>query len=685
MSDRDRLQVSSASSGRTGAAVDREIDSTYREERVFQPPKSFSRAAHIPTLEAYQELYRESLDEPDAFWARQAEETLEWFRKWDEVLQYDFESIGEREGPFVRYFAGGTLNASYNCLDRHVMQGRGDKPAILWQGDEEADRRVITYRDLHAEVNRLANVLKRRGVGRGDTVTIYLPMIPELPMAMLACARIGAIHSVVFSAFSADSLKNRILDGESTFLITTDGYTRAGKVIPTKETADRALQACPGVRHVLVVRRLGRDVPFQDGRDLWWSDEITAAEVADECPPEEMEAEDPLFILYTSGSTGKPKGVLHTTGGYLVYATLTTRLIFDLKEEDVYWCTADCGWITGHSYIVYGPLSLGATVVMFEGVPTFPEPDRFWKIVEDYGVTVFYTAPTAIRALMRRGEAWPNRRDLSSLRLLGTVGEPINPEAWMWYYEVIGKERCPIVDTWWQTETGGILISPLPGAMPMKPGSAAMPFFGVVPEILRGDGSRADVNEGGALVITKPWPGMIRGVYGDPKNERVKEVYFSQFPGTFYTSDGCRLDEDGFHWFMGRIDDVLNVSGHRLATAEVESALVSHPSVVEAAVVGYPHEIKGQGIYCYVVLLEGQKPSEDLRKELVQTVRTEIGPIATPDEIRFSDDLPKTRSGKIMRRILRSLAAGRVEDVGDTSTLADASVVERLMEDLDPG
>ncbi|MFQ5918635.1 MAG: acetate--CoA ligase [Thermoplasmata archaeon] len=663
----------------------REIASRYREERVFPPPKAFSKAAHVPSLEAYERLYRESLERPDAFWAQQAEETLAWFRKWDEVLWYDFERVGEVEGPYVRFFAGGTLNASYNCLDRHLQAGRGDKPAILWQGEEEADRRVLTYRELHAEVNRLTHVLKRRGVGRGDTVTIYLPMIPELPMAMLACARIGAIHSVVFSAFSADSLKNRILDGKSTFLITTDGYTRAGKVIRTKETADRALEACPEVRHVLVVRRLGRDVPFQDGRDLGWSEEIAATEGADEFPPEEMEAEDPLFILYTSGSTGKPKGVLHTTGGYMVYATLTTKLIFDLKEEDIYWCTADCGWITGHSYIVYGPLSLGATVVMFEGVPTYPEPDRFWKIVEDYGVTVFYTAPTAIRALMRRGEEWPNRRDLSSLRLLGTVGEPINPEAWMWYYEVIGKGRTPIVDTWWQTETGGILISPLPGAMPMKPGSAAMPFFGVAPEILRSDGSRAKVNEGGALVITKPWPGMIRGVYGDPKNERVKEVYFSQFPGTFYTSDGCRVDEDGFHWFMGRIDDVLNVSGHRLATAEVESALVAHPSVVEAAVVGYPHEIKGQGIYSYVVLREGQEPSEALRKELVQTVRTEIGPIATPDRIQFSDDLPKTRSGKIMRRILRSLAAGQVEDVGDTSTLADASVVERLMEELDQG
>ncbi|MEE9593703.1 MAG: acetate--CoA ligase, partial [Thermoplasmata archaeon] len=565
-----------------------EIASMFREERVFPPPKALRTGAYVRGPKEYEELYRDSVENPEAFWAKQAEETIEWFRTWDEVFWYDFERVGEFEGPFVRYFAGGKLNASYNCLDRHIRGGRGAKPAIIWQGEQEEDRRTFSYQELYEEVVKLANVLKGRGVRQGDTVTIYLPMIPELAIAMLACARIGAIHSVVFSAFSADSLRNRILDGHSTFLITADGYTRAGKAIRPRESAEVALEGCPEIRHVLVVRRLRIDVPFQEGRDLWWDDEMASDRAAGECPPAEMDAEDPLFILYTSGSTGKPKGVLHTTGGYMVYVTLTAKLIFDLRDEDVYWCTADIGWITGHSYIVYGPLSLGATVLMFEGVPTYPEPDRFWKIVEDYGVTVFYTAPTAIRALMRQGDKWPNKHDLSSLRVLGSVGEPINPEAWMWYYEVIGKRRSPIMDTWWQTETGGILITPLPGAIPTKPGSASKPFFGVEPQILRSDGTPAEVNEGGALVITKPWPGMIRGVYGDPKNERVKEVYFERFPGTFYTSDGCRLDEEGFYWLLGRIDDVLNVSGHRLATAEVESALVSHASVVEAAVVGYP-------------------------------------------------------------------------------------------------
>ncbi|MEE8199353.1 MAG: acetate--CoA ligase [Thermoplasmata archaeon] len=663
--------------------MSREIASRMREDRVFHPPEDLSKKAHVASLEAYEQLYRESLDHPEAFWARQADETIEWFRKWDEVQWYDFERVGEFEGPYVRFFAGGRLNASYNCLDRHVLQGRGDKPAILWQGEDEADRRSLTYRELHEEVNRLANVLKRRGVRRGDTVTIYLPMIPELPMAMLACARIGAIHSVVFSAFSADALQSRILDGRSTFLITADGYTRAGKVVRPKAQADSALESCPDVRHVLVVRRLGIDVPIREGRDLWWHDEMAEEEVAGDCPPEEMDAEDPLFILYTSGSTGKPKGVLHTTGGYMVYVTLTTKLVFDLKDEDVYWCTADCGWVTGHSYIVYGPLSLGATVLMFEGVPTYPHPDRFWKIVEDHGVTIFYTAPTAIRALMRYGNEWPERHDLSTLRVLGTVGEPINPEAWMWYYRVIGKERCPIVDTWWQTETGGILISPLPGALPMKPGSASRPFFGVEARILRSDGTPAAVNEGGALVIARPWPSIIRGVVGDPRNERIKEVYFSRFPGTFYTSDGCRLDEDGFYWLLGRIDDVLNVSGHRLATAEIENVLVSDDRVVEAGVVGYPHEVKGQGIHCFVVLREGVEPSEALRKDLIRRVGGDIGPIAKPDRIQFATDLPKTRSGKIMRRILRRMASGQAEDIGDTSTLADASVVEQLIQDLE--
>ncbi len=631
-------------------------------------------------MEEYKRQYRESIDDPAGFWGRIADESLEWFRKWDKVLEYDYSKIGEVKGPFVQYYIGGKLNAAYNCLDRHLESGKGDKVAILWQGEEVEDRRSFTYRQLHDEVSRLANVLKKRGVRRGDVVTIFLPMIPELPIALLACARIGAIHSVVFSAFSPGSLRDRILDGGSTFLITADGYPRGGKTVRSKDNADVALKSCPDVRHVLVVRRMGIEVDLQEGRDLWYHEETAAEDVAAECEAEEMDSEDPLFLLYTSGSTGKPKGVLHTTGGYMVYVHLTSKLIFDLKDDDIFWCTADIGWITGHSYIVYGPLSNGATVLMFEGIPTYPEPDRFWKIVEDYKVTVFYTAPTAIRALMRRGEEWPNKHDLSSIRILGTVGEPINPEAWMWYYSVIGHERCPIVDTWWQTETGGILITPLPGAIPTKPGSASLPFFGIEAEVLRSDGTVADVNEGGALVVTKPWPGMIRGVYGDERNELIKSVYFSVFPGKYYTSDGCRIDEDGFYWLMGRIDDVINVSGHRLATAEIESALVSHEKVAEAAVVGFPHDVKGQGIYCYVTLKQGNSPSDGLEQDLVQVVRSTIGPIATPDAIQFTDDLPKTRSGKIMRRILRKIAAGDVESVGDTTTLADSSVVERLIE-----
>ncbi len=658
----------------------KEIDSMMRERRVFPPPKNLSQSAYVKSMEEYETLYRESIRDPEGFWGRMAEENIEWFRKWDRVLEYDFANIGEVEGPFVQYYLGGKLNAAYNCLDRHVKTATRDKVAILWQGERDEDRRTFTYQQLLDEVNRLANVLRKYGVKRGDVVTVYLPMIPELPVALLACARIGAIHSVVFSAFSPGSLRDRILDCGSTFLITTDGYSRGGKVIHCKENTDLALKSCPEVKHTLLVKRMGIDVEFHEGRDLWYHEEMEAEDVAKECKPEVMDSEDPLFILYTSGSTGKPKGVLHTTGGYMVYVHLTSKLIFDLKEDDIFWCTADIGWVTGHSYIVYGPLSNGATVLMFEGIPTYPEPDRFWKIVEDYKVTVFYTAPTAIRALMRRGEEWPERHDLSSIRILGTVGEPINPEAWMWYYTVIGKERCPIVDTWWQTETGGILITPLPGAIPTKPGSASLPFFGIEAEVLRGDGSVADVNEGGALVITKPWPGMIRGVYGDNKNELIKRVYFSTFPGKYYTSDGCKVDEDRFYWLMGRIDDVINVSGHRLATAEIESALVSHEKVAEAAVVGFPHDLKGQGIYCFVTLKQGNNPSDGLRRDLVQMVRTQIGPIANPDAIQFTDDLPKTRSGKIMRRILRKIAAGSLEDIGDITTLADSSVVNRLIE-----
>ncbi len=659
--------------------MQREIDSMMREKRVFQPPEELSQSAHVKSMEEYQQLYRESVENPEGFWGRMAEESLEWFRKWDKVLEYDFSKIGEARAPYVQYFIGGKLNAAYNCLDRHVIGSRRDKVAILWQGEKEEERRTYTYQQLYAEVNKLANLLKKHGVKRGDVVTIFLPMIPELPVALLACARIGAIHSVVFSAFSPGSLRDRIQDGDSRFLITADGYPRGGKVVHCKDNADAALESCPDVRHVLIVKRMGIDIDFREGRDLWYHEEIAADDITAECEPEEMDSEDPLFLLYTSGSTGKPKGVLHTTGGFMVYVHVTAKFIFDLKDDDIFWCTADIGWITGHSYIVYGPLSNGATVLMFEGVPTYPDPGRFWKIVEDYKVTVFYTAPTAIRALMRHGDLWPNKHDLSSIRILGTVGEPINPEAWMWYYTLIGQGRCPIVDTWWQTETGGILITPLPGATPTKPGSASLPFFGVEAEVLRSDGGVADVNEGGALVITKPWPGMIRGVFGDEKNELIKQVYFSTFPGKYYTSDGCRIDEDGFYWLMGRIDDVINVSGHRLATAEIESALVSHEKVAEAAVVGFPHEVKGQGIYCYVTLKRGNTPSDGLREDLVQTVRSTIGPIAAPDAIQFADDLPKTRSGKIMRRILRKIAAGRVDEIGDTTTLADSSVVDRLV------
>lgn len=646
---------------------------------IFYPPQALSAGAHVKNMDEYRMLYRESVERPEAFWARQAEKHLAWFQKWDKVMEYDFDRIGEVESPYVRFFAGGKINVSYNCLDRHVASWRKNKAAIIWQGEDEREKRTLTYQQLYGEVCKFAHVLEKHGVKKGMTVTIFLPMIPELSIAMLACARIGAIHSVVFSAFSAEALKNRILDCKSQIVITSDVGFHAGKAIELKEKVDEALVGCPDVETVIVYNRGNKDISMQPGRDFCWAEEMAAPDIGRTHEAVPMDAEDPLFILYTSGSTGKPKGVLHTTGGYLLYATMTFKYIFDVKDEDIYWCSADCGWVTGHSYVVYGPLSNGATVVMFEGTPTYPEPDRFWKIIEEYKVSIFYTAPTAIRALMRLGEEWPNKRDLSSLRLLGTVGEPINPEAWMWYYRVIGKERCPIVDTWWQTETGGIMISPLPGATPTKPGSVSMPFFGVVPEILREDGFLADVNEGGRLVITKPWPGMIRGVYGDSRNELVKNVYFSAFPGKYFTGDGCRIDEDGFYWLLGRIDDVMNISGHRFATAEIESALVAHECVAEAAVVGFPHEIKGQGMYCFVTLKQGYEPADSLKKILVEQVRKQIGPIATPDKIQFADALPKTRSGKIMRRILRKIAEGEVEELGDTSTLADPSVVDILV------
>ncbi len=602
-----------------------------------------------------------------------AAEHLHWHRRWDKVLEYDFNR------PEIAWFIGGQINVSYNCLDRHLDSPRRHKAAIVWEGDG-GEYRTFTYEQLAYEVNRFANVLLKHGVGRGDRVSIYLPMIPELAIAMLACARIGAIHSIVFGGFSAGSLADRIRDCGARLLITADGGMRGGKVVPLKAHADEALRSCPTVEKVIVAERLGgHHVAMEEGRDTWWRDEMEAPDIENYCPPEELDAEDPLFILYTSGSTGQPKGVLHTNGGYLLYAHLTFKWIFDYQPEDLHFCTADIGWITGHTYIVYGPLSNGATSLMFEGLPTYPGPDRFWQIVDKHKVSIFYTAPTAIRALMREGEEWVRKHPMESLRLLGTVGEPINPEAWMWYYRNVGRGRLPIVDTYWQTETGGIVISALPGAMTLKPGSASRPFFGVAPEVVRQDGSPAPPGEGGYLVIGKPWPGMLRGTYGDPEHKRVKEVYFDRFPGKYFTGDGAAVDADGDFWIMGRIDDVINVSGHRLGTAEIESALVAQEAVAEAAVVGYPHEVKGSSIYAYVVLKQGYDGGDDMRRVLAAEVGDQIGPIARPEKIQFVRGLPKTRSGKIMRRILRKVAAGETRDLGDTSTLADPEVVDEIV------
>jgi acetyl-CoA synthetase len=648
------------------------IVSMMEESRVFEPSEETKKQAYL-SMEDYKKLYRKSLDNPDEFWSEMAGQ-LEWFKKWEKVCEWDFNK------PELKWFVGGKLNVSYNCLDKHIKEGRGNKAALIWQGEPLEESRVFTFQQLHYHVCKFANVLKKQGIKKGDRVSIYLPMIPELPIAMLACARIGAIHSVVFGGFSAEALRDRINDCEAKLLVTADGYYRSGKTVGSKVSADQALKECPSIKRVIVVKRMGIEIPFDKERDGWWHDEMAKEDITPHCDPVKVDAEDTLFILYTSGSTGKPKGVIHTTAGYLIYCAQTLKYVFDIKDNDVFFCTADIGWVTGHSYVVYGPFAIGATSLMFEGVPTFPTPDRFWEIVERYRVSKFYTAPTAIRALMREGEKWVEKRDLSSLKILGSVGEPINPEAWMWYYKNVGREKCPIMDTWWQTETGGYLISPLP-VTPLKPGSATIPFFGVVPKILRENGSECGTDEGGSLVIAQPWPGMLRGFWNDTGNKRFKDTYFSMFPGQYFTGDGARKDGDGYYWLMGRIDDVINVSGHRIGTAEVESALVAHSSVAEAAVIGYPHDIKGQGIYAFVTLKAGIEKSEKLNKDLVAHVRKVIGPIASPDKLQFADALPKTRSGKIMRRILRKIAEDKIEELGDTSTLADPSVVKQLIDE----
>jgi acetyl-CoA synthetase len=643
-----------------------DINSLLKEDRLFSPSTEFSASAHIKSREQYDQIYQRSIADPEGFWAEIASE-LHWFKPWDKVLNWN--------EPFAEWFVGGQTNISYNCLDRHLTSWRKNKAAIIWEG-EPGDERTLTYQQLHREVCKFANVLKKLGVKKGDRVAIYMPMIVELPVAMLACARIGATHSIIFGGFSAEALKDRINDAEATAVITADGGYRRGAVLPLKPAVDAAIKDCPSVKQVIVVERCKNEIHMESGRDHWYHQLMEIA--SDVCPAEPLDSEHPLYILYTSGTTGKPKGIVHTTGGYSVHTYLTAKWVFDLHDEDTYWCTADIGWVTGHSYIVYGPLQNGATAVMYEGAPNTPDFGRFWQIIEKHKVNILYTAPTAIRTFIKWGEQWPLKYDLSSLRLLGSVGEPINPEAWMWYHRVIGNGRCPIVDTWWQTETGGILISPIPGAVATKPGSATLPFPGIAPDIQTRDGVSVGKNQGGFLVITKPWPGMLRTIYKDA--DRFKKQYWSDIPGCYFTGDGARRDDDGYFWLMGRVDDVINVSGHRLGTMEIESALVSHSKVAEAAVVGRPDELKGQAVAAFVTLESGHSASDELKEELRKHVAKEIGPMAKPDDIRFTDMLPKTRSGKIMRRLLRDIAAGN-QTVGDTTTLEDLSVLAKLRED----
>ena len=643
------------------------IESVMTGTKKFAPNKEFREQSNLGSMAEYNKMYKRSIEEPEKFWAELADSELDWFKKWDNVLSW--------EPPFAKWFEGGKINVTYNCLDRHLKTWRKNKAALIWES-EHGQNKIYTYQQLHREVCKFANVLINNGIKKGDRVCIYLPMVPELVISMLACARIGAVHSIVFGGFSAEALRDRINDCKASLLVTSDGSFRRGKRIPLKANADIALMNSPSISTVIIVNVAGLVVNMKGGRDHWWDDVMSYA--SPDCEPTRMGAEDPLFILYTSGTTGKPKGILHTTAGYLLFVHTTAKYMFDLHEEDTFWCTADIGWVTGHSYIVYGPLSIGATSVMFEGVPNYPRPDRFWEMVEKYSVNIFYTAPTAIRAIKRDGDEWVKRHDLSSLRLLGSVGEPINPEAWLWYYNVVGEGRCPIIDTWWQTETGGALITPLPGAMTLKPGSASRPFFGIKAEIYDEAGNNVGANQGGYLVITKPWPGMTRNIWGDP--ERFKNTYFNTYEGVYFTGDGARIDDDGDFWLMGRIDDVVNVSGHRIGTAEVESALVNHTAITEAAVVPMPHEIKGQGLCAFVTLKKNYDPDDNLKKDLLKHITKEIGPIAKPELIQFADALPKTRSGKIMRRILKKIAMDS-DDIGDTSTLADPSVVDKLVED----